>query len=61
MRDMFTETLYLFIYTKAILPSMTYGLPIWGNGSKSQLDHLNDLHCEVARMNFKTGDQTWMF
>ena len=56
MRDMSTETLKS-IYIQGILPSVTYALPVWGNGCKNQLDHLNDLHCKVARMIFRTGDQ----
>ena len=56
MRDMSTETLKS-IYIQGILPSMTYGLPIWGNGCKSQLDRLNDLHCKAAKIIFKTDDQ----
>ena len=26
-------------------------------GCKNQLDHLNDLHCRVARMIFRAGDE----
>ena len=56
MRDMSPETLKS-IYLQGILPSVTYALPIWGNGCKNQLDHLNDLHCRVARMIFRAGDK----
>ena len=56
MRDMSSETLKS-IYIQGILPSVTYALPVWRNGCKNQLDHLNDLHCKVARMIFRTGDQ----
>ena len=56
MRDMSPETLKS-IYLQGILPSVTYALPIWGNGCKNQLDHLNDLHCRVATMIFRAGDK----
>ena len=37
------------VYLQGILPSATYGLSIWGNGSKMHIEKLEDLHRKAAR------------
>ena len=56
MKDMSADTLKL-IYIQGLLPSVTYALPVWGNGCHSQISRLNELHCKVARMILKTRNE----
>ena len=45
------------IYLKGILPSVTYALPVWGNGCHGQISRLNELHCKVAWMILRTRNE----
>ena len=38
------------IYFKSIIPSVTYGISVWGNCSPSALDSLNHIHARAARI-----------
>ena len=43
----------IYFYFKVILPSLTYGLVLWGSCSNANLfDSLERLHCRVARIIF---------
>ena len=37
-------------YTKVILPSVTYGLTVWGSCNKRHLDNLEKLHARAGRI-----------
>ena len=37
-------------YTKVILPSVTYGLTVWGSCNKTHLDNLEKLHARAGRI-----------
>ena len=45
----FLPSLLNTVYLQGILPSATYGLSIWGNGSKMHIEKLEDLHRKAAR------------
>ena len=38
------------IYFKAIVPSVTYGISVWGNCQPSTLTSLNSLHARASRV-----------
>ena len=38
------------IYFKTIIPSVTYGLSIWGNCSQSLLNQLDHIHARACRI-----------
>ena len=38
------------IYFKTIIPSVTYGISVWGNCSPSALNSLNHIHARAARI-----------
>ena len=38
-------------YTKVILPSVTYGLTVWGSCNKTHLNNLDKLHARAERKN----------
>ena len=37
-------------YTKVILPSVTYGLTVWGSCNKTHLNNLEKLHARAGRI-----------
>ena len=37
-------------YTKVIMPSVTYGLAVWGSGNKKHLNNLEKLHGRAGRI-----------
>jgi len=41
------------IYFKGILPSVTYGISVWGNCSEAKLDGLEKIHLSAAKLIFK--------
>ena len=41
------------IYFKVILPSVTYGISVWGNCSEAKLDGLEKIHLRAAKLIFK--------
>ena len=41
------------IYYKGILPSVTYGISVWGNCSVAKLAHLEKIHLSAAKLIFK--------
>ena len=41
------------IYFKGILPSVTYGISVWGNCSEAKLDGLEKIHLRAAKLIFK--------
>ena len=41
------------IYFKGILPSVTYGISVWGNCSEAKLDGLEKNHLSAAKLIFK--------
>ena len=50
----------LYLYLKVILPSVAYGITIWGNCNN--LDHiqsLQTLHCRAARLIYNLPWDTW--
>jgi len=53
----------LDLYFKIIVPSVTYGLVLWGSGCNSDLfQYLERLHCRAARVIFSLPkDMTVLF
>ena len=41
------------IYFKGILPSVTYGINVWGNSSEAKLGGLEKIHLSAAKLIFK--------
>ena len=41
------------IYYKGILPSVTYGISVWGNCSVAKLPHLEKIHLSATELIFK--------
>ena len=41
------------LYFKVILPSITYGILVWGNCNKTLFEELNKMHVRAAKIIFK--------
>lgn len=55
MKSLNSHTLESF-YFSTIIPSVTYGISVWGNCSKVMMKKLNDIHVRAAKIIYGFGD-----
>ena len=53
LRSMYFLPLKTDFYFKVILPSITYGIGVWGSCSKTHFTELEKIHVRAAKINFK--------